>query len=192
MGVRRVRDATYWGVPVGTVIGPGMKPNAVARMARGASRPDRPAQPKRPGTAAALFAAGAGRGRIHAATGAPVVRSGPLSIDVKAAESDFAARYGRTAAAVATRKAAKPSPATASHMFAAADAAAVAAQLNSATSLDQATRALDGMTMKTLWAVAAAAGVAVRTTANKERLKSAIVEHTAGRRLDSLALSRLR
>lgn len=64
MGVRRVRDAVYWGVPAGTVIVPGMKPkrSAAGKMSARAAGP-------RPGSAAALFAAGAGKGRIHAATG---------------------------------------------------------------------------------------------------------------------------
>lgn len=72
MGVRHVRDAAFWGVPVGTVIAPGMKPKpikAAAKMAKGATAPGT----SKP-SAAALFHAGAGKGRLHAAVRPPAPR----------------------------------------------------------------------------------------------------------------------
>lgn len=70
MGVRHVRDAAFWGVPAGTVIAPGMKPRpvkAAAKMAKGAA-----ASPGARPSAAAMFHAGAGKGRLHAATWHPM------------------------------------------------------------------------------------------------------------------------
>lgn len=158
MGVRRVRDAAFWGAPVGTPIAPGMKP--AARMAKGATTT--PAG-RRPGSAAALFAAGAGKGRIHAATG---MRPAPPA-----------------------KKA--PPHRTARSVFDSGRVAEVAQSLRTAPSLDAARSHLTGMTVAQLRQVVGHVGIAAPAKATKARLVDLLAE-VAGRRLDSAALSRLR
>jgi hypothetical protein len=77
MGVRHVRDAQYWGLPVGTPIVPGMKSAALAKMAssrdnsKTGGKPGRNTRAKSPkGAAAKRFAASNPRGAMAAMTGA--------------------------------------------------------------------------------------------------------------------------
>jgi hypothetical protein len=112
-----------------------------------------------------------------------------VNAQANAAKAENSQRLTAGSAPAARTPAAKPR--TARSAFDSARAAGVDRQLASATSRADAERALSGLSMAQLRAVASSHGVTLRSKTTKANAITAIVASVVGRRLDSNALSRL-
>jgi hypothetical protein len=113
-----------------------------------------------------------------------------MSYEEQLARANASSRTSSAEQAAGPKASKAKTPRTARSTFDAARAAQIRNQLTTANSRDAARQALSGLTAAQLRQVAADRGITVGSKFTKERLINAIVDATAGRRLDSAALGR--